>query len=316
MVSFCQGTVSPANLSLRYSHAAPVVPEYTPQQYLALALQVRDSGASNADGPKVLIRSHLNLPAWEDLLSDEPHKWALNGVKYGFKLGIDETLPVSSQWWPNHGSCDKFPKEVNQFVETEVSFGAMFPLGPDPSVLPPGSSNIPLLTVPKDGSKRRICGDASFPAGTSLNDSIVESICTGSQDRLRLPSVWDLLAHIPVIGIENAMLAKVDWARGYRQIPIDPADTLRQLFWLPQVGFVIDAKGIFGVKTMAPIQQYLHQAVLAAAHKLQVTLAPPSPLPGALTQGLVSSVTGAHYRTSMMASSSPTGQSPPASGTT
>ena len=88
--------------------------------------------------------------------------------------------------------------------------------------------------------------------------------------------MWDLLAHVPVIGLENVLLAKVDWARGYRQIPIDPADSLRQLFWLPQVGFVIDSKGIFGVKTMAPIQQYLHQAVLAAAHKLEVVVAPAS----------------------------------------
>ena len=279
LVSTHLGGVAHELLARHHPVVHPVIPEYTPAGYLALALQVRDSGVPNAEGLKIPVKSHLNIAAWKELLTEDLHHWAVDGVTFGFKLGIDSTLPSSAQFWPNHGSCDRFPAEVNQFITSEVAFGAMYPLGHDPSVLPPGSANIPLLTVPKDGSKRRICGDASFPAGSSLNDSIVESLCTGSDDRLRLPSVWDLLAHIPVIGLENVMLAKVDWARGYRQIPIDPADSLRQLFWLPQVGFVIDSKGIFGVKTMAPIQQHLHQAVLAAAHKLEVDLAPPSAPP-------------------------------------
>ena len=183
---------------------------------------------------------------------------------------IDYALPSSNQFWPNHGSAVRFGAEVNSYFTKEVEFGAIFPLGHDPAILPPGSSNIPLLTVPKDVTKRRICGDASYPAGVSLNDSISEELCLGSDDKLRLPSIWDLLAHIPVIGPDNALLAKVDWARGYRQIPIDPGDSLRQLFWLPQAGFMIDAKGIFGVKSMAAVQQHLHQAVLAVAHQLQV----------------------------------------------
>ena len=297
-VSTHLGGISEDLFASRYPAGPPVVPEYTPADYLALALQVRDSGLPNAEGLRVPVKSHLNIAAWRELLPEDCHQWAVNGVTFGFKLGIDSTLPASSQFWPNHGSCVRYPAEVNQFITSEVAFGAMYPLGHDPGVLPAGSANIPLLTVPKDGSKRRICGDASFPAGLSLNDSISESLCTGSDDRLRLPSVWDLLAHIPVIGMENVLLAKIDWARGYRQIPIDPADSLRQLFWLPQVGFIIDSKGIFGVKTMAPIQQHLHQAVLAAAHKLEVDLVPPVPAtsPPLQPAGPSAGAAGSSYR--------------------
>ena len=93
-------------------------------------------------------------------------------MTYGFELGIDYTLPASHQFWPNHGSAVRFAPKMNEYFTKEMRFGAVYPLGHDPSILPLGSSNIPLLTVPKDGSKHRVCGDASFPAGVSLNDSL------------------------------------------------------------------------------------------------------------------------------------------------
>ena len=96
----------------------------------------------------------------------------------------------------------------------------------------------------------------------------------GVEAKLRLPTIWDFLVHVAEIGADNCLLGKVDWSRGYRQIPIDPRDTLRQIFRLPQSGFLLDSKGVFGVKSMAAIQQRTHQGVLAATHKLTVVLDP------------------------------------------
>ena len=268
VISTNSGFISASDLRNRFISDFPLKPEYSPNEYLSLALRVELSGASNADGLQIPIKSHLNLEAWKELLADFSDPWVVKGVTYGWPLGIDRTLPTAQHPWPNHNSCDRFMPEVNEFFTKEVSHGAVFPLGPTPSSLPAGSTSIPILTVPKDTNKRRVCGDASFPPGLSLNDSIPDT--TGLPAKMRLPTIWDLLVHVKEIGKDDCLLAKIDWSRGYRQIPIDPRDALRQIFWLPQAGFLLDTKGVFGVKSMASIQQRTHQGVLAAAHSLTV----------------------------------------------
>ena len=257
-----------------FKRDTPLKPEYSPREFFDLACKIEQSGSPNALGLQIPIKSHLHIEAWTELLADFPDPWVLQGVTYGWPLGVDRTLPSAQHPWPNHDSCNRFMREVNQFFWKEVSLGALYPLGPAAGSIPPGSTTVPILTVPKDNNKRRICGDASFPPGLSLNDSIPNTTNMGVEAKLRLPTIWDFLVHVAEIGADNCLLGKVDWSRGYRQIPIDPRDTLRQIFRLPQSGFLLDSKGVFGVKSMAAIQQRTHQGVLAATHKLTVVLDP------------------------------------------
>ena len=112
----------------------------------------------------------------------------------------------------------------------------MFEPGPSQDIdnMPPLTSTILLLCVPKPPSlsKIRVCGDMSFPPGLSVNDGIPVDQYEEAY-RCRLPSFWDFIAQIREIGLENAVIAKADFSRGYRQLPIDPSDWLLQMFHLP-----------------------------------------------------------------------------------
>ena len=265
---------STSDLKSRFSTNDDFKPLYTPAEALQLALLVDQSGLCNAQGLKIDLQSHFNLPAWEFICHryQQQDKWLLPAIRYGWPLGRDKTLPLSNTIWPNHGSALRHNKEVQDYLFKEVQFGAIFPLGPTPRNLPPACSTIPLLTVPKDITGRRICADASFPSGYSLNDSIPDGEFMGDEFHLRLPSIWDFLAQVIETGIDSALLSKLDWTRGYRQLSICPGDWIPQLLYVEPAGFLIDTKGMFGVKSMAAIQQRTHSGVTWAAHQLDVDI--------------------------------------------
>ena len=136
-------------------------------------------------------------------------------------------------------------------------------LGLTPSKLQPPVSTIPILCVPKPPSvdKVRVCGDMSYPPGFSVNDGISSDMYEGDFYRCRLPSIWDFIAQIRRIGLDDALIGKADFSRGYRQLPIDPSDWLKQMFFLPDIGYLMDTRAIFGGRPCAMIMQRTHQAL-------------------------------------------------------
>ena len=212
-------------------------PSYIPDEALQLALDVNKLQSPNWRGAQIPVRSHLNMPALEVLLHDFTDSMVLMGLQYGWPLSRDPALPLSGVTWPNHSSCLKHISQVQEFFNSEIDHGAVFPLGIAPSRIPPPISTIPLLCVPKPPSltKIRVCGDMSYPPGLSVNDGIPLDQYEGQPYRCRLPSIWDFLAHVWHIGLADAVIAKADFSRGYRQIPIDPADWLKQMFFLPSL---------------------------------------------------------------------------------
>ena len=214
-------------------------------------------------GACIPIKTHLNVQAMSILLAQYPDPWVLRGATHGWPLSRDRTLPLSCQTWPNHASCHKNMDQVTQFFADEISFGAIYSLGHAPASLPPPVSTIPLLCVPKPPSltKVRVCGDMSFPPGFSVNDGIPTDSYEGSTYRCRLPSIWDFIAQIRSIGIKDAVISKADFSRGYRQIPIDPSDWLKQMFHLPGKGYYMDTRAIFGGRPCALMMQRTHQGL-------------------------------------------------------
>ena len=93
------------------------------------------------------------------------------------------------------------------------------------------------------------------------NDGIKNDEYCGEPYSCRLPSIWDFLATIRKIGFDDVMLAKADQSRGYRQIPIDPADWTNQIFHLPQHGYFLDTRGIFGSRPCSTFMQRSNQAL-------------------------------------------------------
>ena len=78
------GSVQSSYFIGKFNLQTELLPTYTPGEFLELALSVRDSSLPNACGLKILINSHLNIPAFEEMLVDFHGPWPLLGLKYGW----------------------------------------------------------------------------------------------------------------------------------------------------------------------------------------------------------------------------------------
>ena len=122
----------------------------------------------------------------------------------------------------NHPSAVRFPDTIDAFLSTEIEYAATagpFLHNPFPTPL----QTSPLQTVPKDGSKRRVVLDLSFPQGTSVNDGIPTDSFLDEPFHLTLPRSADFVNLIVAKG-PGCYLFKKDLKRAYRQIPVDPKD--------------------------------------------------------------------------------------------
>ena len=241
----------------------PVGPLYTPEQAVGLANLVSSSGYHNYNGFRIPVRSHLNLPTWEFVLRDYEDEWVLRGSVYGWPLSRDRRHPISGVTWPNHSSAVRDLAKVKAWIEKEERLGAMVRLGPSLLRLRPPLSTIPLLTVPKppDPTAVRVCGDCSYPSGFSHNDGIRSDSYCGEVYKLKLPTIWEFIASLRKIGLDDVMVAKADQSRGYRQIPVDPGDWLLQLFNVKGFGYLMDTRGIFGSRPCGMFMQRSNQAI-------------------------------------------------------
>ena len=77
--------------------------------------------------------------------------------------------------------------------------------------------------MPKDGSKRRVVLDLSFPPGKSVNNVIPNDTYLDQPFHLTLPRSVDFVDLILAKGA-GCYLYKKDLIRAYRQSPVDPKD--------------------------------------------------------------------------------------------
>ena len=269
------GLYSRAEVAAAAGPHPPPGPLYTPDEAVRLATKVSDSGRANHAGVRVPVRSHLNLRALDFTLSAYKDPWPLRGATFGWPLGRDPAIHLSGTTWPNHSSAVRDMAQVQEYLWAEVRHGALFPLGLAPAALNPrGTATIPLLTVPKppDPVKVRVCGDMSFPAGASVNDAIPEGSYGGEAYRVKLPTIWDFLALLREVGIDDALVAKADLSRGYRQLPVCPGDWQAQLFFVPGAGYMMDTRAIFGGRPCGLFMQRTNQALAWAAVNTSISV--------------------------------------------
>jgi hypothetical protein len=81
------------------------------------------------------------------------------------------------------------------------------------------------MTAPKDGSDRRVIVDLSFPSaqGHAVNMSVPLHSYVGTPFSLKLPSVDTICQVLNIVG-KHAKIFKVDLARAFRQLHVDPFD--------------------------------------------------------------------------------------------
>jgi hypothetical protein len=81
------------------------------------------------------------------------------------------------------------------------------------------------MSRPKDGSARRVIVDLSWPRepAASVNACVAENTYLGVPFILNLPTVDTICEYINMFNVPVSLF-KIDLARAFRQIPIDPLD--------------------------------------------------------------------------------------------
>ena len=86
--------------------------------------------------------------------------------------------------------------------------------------------------------------DLSFPQGKALNDQVTKGVFDGTRLVLKLPSIDDIVRDIVTTG-EDPVMFKVDVARAFRNLPVDPVDALKlAIKW--EGRFYLDKSVAFG----------------------------------------------------------------------
>ena len=196
----------------------------TVNQCITIADLVRETNKPNYQQARFPVHSGLNLQAWDKYLQHYPHRIVLQYLKFGFPLSIEDPDALNNTTVTNHFSALQYPLAVQQYLDKEIALGAI--VGPVDQVASTHFHCSPLLTRPKDGNKRRVILNLSYPYGNSLNDKVNKARFDGLQFILRFPSVDDIVAKI-LETPGDVYLSKIDVARAFRNLRVDPVDALK-----------------------------------------------------------------------------------------
>ena len=193
-----------------------------------MAKIIRESGLLNYRQMRIPVKSGLNIDAWERHLCNYPDRKLIQYLQHGFPLSLKNSHTLNNQSVENHYSALAHPHVVEDYLAKEKSEGAILDpikdLGQDPQHAFIYCS--PLFTRPKDTDKQRIILDLSFPHGQSVNDQVDREQFDNSKVLLKFPSVDDIVNEICKKD-DNITIAKIDVARAFRNICVDPADALK-----------------------------------------------------------------------------------------
>jgi hypothetical protein len=102
------------------------------------------------------------------------------------------------------------------------------------------------MTAPKDGSRCRVIVDLSFPSpsGHAVNVSVNKNSYVGTPFSLKLPTV-DIICQVLNIVGKNIKIFKVNLARAFRQLHVDPFDIKYLGLWWGG-SYYVDTSVTFG----------------------------------------------------------------------
>ena len=141
----------------------------------------------------------------------------LDGIANGFRIGFSHATHSCTLAKQNHPSANEHPSVISEGLANEVQKGHLIgPLNP---------SNYPYVqicslgAIPKKHSdKWHLILDLSHPAGSSVNDGILRSLCS-----LSYMKVQDVVRQILKLG-RGCYLAKIDVDSAFCNVPVHPHD--------------------------------------------------------------------------------------------
>ena len=196
---------------------------WTTHDFLRAHFAVRESGFYNFEGCRIPIPTSIRFDRMKAALGSEisfKELRVLDFIKYGIPINCRPNVGVKKPQ-KNHYSAISFKEAIDEYVNKNVLCQAM--LGP--FMVSPISdlSFSPLMTVPKEESKRRVIVDFSFPPGASINDGISRTTYLEFEVQFSLPSVQSMVDRLNYLG-PGALMYKRDLKSAFRQFSIDPGD--------------------------------------------------------------------------------------------
>ena len=214
----------------------------TLDSFLSVANKFLASGIPNYKGVRIPLKSDLNLHAWDRYLADAKDKRLMEYLRFGFPICLptEHRNNLRNHKTTNHFSASNFPKEVQTFINKEIEAKAII----DPLVEPPHPDFhcSPLLSRPKEDGSIRVVLDLSYPKGASVNDFVDRDKYDDVHYAFKFPTIDQICLKLATMS--HPLMAKIDIARAFRNLPMDSGDSLKGLVSLG-MGAIILRHGAF-----------------------------------------------------------------------
>ena len=223
------------------------------------------SGKFNFEGCRIPIPTSIRYDRLRAALgatvSNKEHR-VLNLLEFGMPIGCNSKYGILKQQ-KNHHSAFSFKMSINEYLFNNLQIQAI--LGPFDQSPIPGLCFSPLMTVPKEETKRRVIVDFSFPPGSAINDGIPKSTYLDHSVEFSLPSVQTMVSRLNVLG-RGCLLYKRDLKGAFRQFSTDPGDyRFAGLCWEGKT--YIDTRLAMGLRSSAFCCQSVTEMVAKIAGK-------------------------------------------------
>ena len=238
---------------------------WTTRDFLEAHRKVVDSGVYNFQGCKISIPTpsrydRLRVALGETITPKEQR--VLDLLQFGMPIDCDSKFGIGKQQ-KNHHSAVSFPEAINEYLANNGTMSAV--LGPFTQAPIPDLRFSPLMSVPKEETKRRVIVDFSFPAGRSINDGIPKETYLEHKVKFSLPSVQSMVSRINFLG-KGCLLYKRDLKHAFRQFCIDPGDyKFTGMSWKGNI--FVDTRLAMGLRSSAYCCQSVTEVVAKVVNK-------------------------------------------------
>ena len=231
---------------------------------------VRGSGKYNFEGCKIPIPTAIKHEKIREALGNDAtpkEERVLSLLKYGMPIDCKPTFGIKKVQ-KNHFSAISFKSDISEYLNKNVSIQAI--LGPFNSSPIHDLCFSPLMSVPKEGRKRRVIVYFSFPPGKAINDGIPKTTYLEFQIDFSLPSVKSMINRLNDLGV-GCHMYKRDLKGAFRQFSTDPGDyRFAGLNWEGKI--YIDVRLAMGLRNSAyccqSVTEMVAKIVARKAHVL------------------------------------------------
>ena len=236
---------------------------WSTENFIKAHEMVRESGRHNFEGCRIPLPTKIRYDRIKDALganATPKEERMLSLLEFGMPIDCKPGFGVKKAQ-KNHFSALCFKKEVGEYFRKEVQSQAM--LGPFKLPPIPNLCYSPLMSVPKEGTKRRIIVDFSFPPGKAINDGIPRSTYLEFEAEFSLPTVMSMVSRLNDLG-RGCLLFKRDLKGAFRQFNTDPGDyMLTGLCWNNEI--YLDIRLAMGLRSAAYCCQLVTETVAKIA---------------------------------------------------